>query len=270
MQPQNGRENPGPPRPDVSPVTADTVRSSFNDIPSVLYYTRAAHFLGLWKSERLLVDRFLPDTGVRILEAGCGAGRVAIGLWKIGYRRIGAFDFAGELLDQAQSLAREQGAGAIVFRCADATTIDASAFGPGEAFGGALFMFNGLMQIPGRQNRRAALERIRALCAPGAPFIFTTHDRDNSHGDGFWRAEADRWARGGHDPRLPEFGDRQFHDESGHVFIHIPDRGEILEDLAATGWRHQADTMRSRLASESAAVTEFSDDCRFWVARRDA
>ena len=244
--------------------------TNFNDIPSVLYYTRAAHFLGLWKSERLLIDRFMPDTGTRILEAGCGAGRVAMGLWKQGYRRIAAFDFASELLDQAQSLAREQGAQSIKFVCADATTVDRSAFGMSktEAFGGALFMFNGLMQIPGRMNRRAALSRIHALCAPGSPFIFTTHDRGNSHADGFWSAEAHRWERGQQDPRLQEFGDRQFIDESGQVFIHIPDRAEILEDLAATGWGHEVDTMRRKLALETAAVAEFSDDCRFWVARR--
>ena len=270
MEPPISPSTPSPHQPEVAKVTSETVRSCFNDIPSILYYTRAAHFLGLWKSERLLIDRFLPDKSARILEAGCGAGRVAIGLWRIGYGNIAAFDFASELLDQAQSLAREHGADAIEFQCADATTVEGSAFGPGTPFQGALFMFNGLMQIPGRQNRRAALGRIHDLCAPGAPFIFTTHDRDNSHDDGFWQAEAARWARGGQDPRLREFGDRQFHDESGQVFIHIPDRAEILEDLAATGWRREADTMRSKLATETAAVAEVSDDCRFWVARRIA
>ena len=270
MEPPRRPSAPKPHQPEVAKVTSDTVRSSFNDIPSILYSARAAHFLGLWKSERLLIDRFLPDPSARILEAGCGAGRVAIGLWRLGYRNIAAFDFASELLDQAQSLAREQGADAIEFHCADATTVEGSAFAPGAAFQGALFMFNGLMQIPGRQDRRAALMRIHALCAPGAPFIFTTHDRENSHDDGFWQAEAARWARGGQDPRLREFGDRQFHDESGQVFIHIPDRTEILEDLAATGWTREADTMRSALAKETPAVAEFSDDCRFWVARRNA
>ena len=72
-------------------------------------FTRAAHFLGLWKSERILVSRFLPDKRTPLLEAGCGAGRVSIALWKLGYRRLSAFDFASELLDQAQSLAEPGG-----------------------------------------------------------------------------------------------------------------------------------------------------------------
>jgi SAM-dependent methyltransferase len=247
------------------------VRESFNAIPSVLHYTRAAHFLGLWESERLLIERFLTDRAARLLEAGCGAGRVSIGLWRLGYRRICAFDFAGELLEQARSLAAEQGAGSIAFRRADATRIRRAVFGlgRGEGFGGALFMFNGLMQIPGRGNRLAALRRLHALCADGAPLIFTTHDRDAPGSDAQrWRAEAELWAGGRQDPRLTDFGDRQFWDESGEVFIHIPDRGEILSDLAESGWTHRFDAMRSAVSPEAPGVTAFSDDCRFWVAVR--
>ena len=252
-------------------VTAEQVRGYFNDIPSILYYTRAAHSLGLWKSERLLVDRFLPDTRVRVLEAGCGAGRVAVSLWKLGYRRVSAFDYADELIDQAQSLASDLGVDPNVFRCADATTVAGAELGlaEGEAFDAVLFMFNGLMQIPGRENRRSALRRLHALCRERAPLIFTSHDRDLAdYDDGYWRAERARWDKGLQDPGLREFGDRRFQDESGQVFIHIPDRAEVLEDLAVTGWVHHVDSMRDQLAIENSAVSEFSDNCRFWVAFR--
>jgi len=247
------------------------VRESFNGIHSILHYTRAAHFLGLWRSERLMIERFLTDPAADVLEAGCGAGRVTLGLWEMGYRSIHAFDFADELVDQARRLAREQGAGSIVFACADATTVGTPELGPAPAggFGAALFMFNGLMQIPGRRNRRAALGRLHALCRDGATLIFTTHDRDVSGDDGsWWRDEAARWADGRQDLRLTDFGDRRFRDESGEVFIHIPDRQEILSDLSATGWRHGYDAMRGELAKEGPDVTSFSDNCRFWVASR--
>lgn len=246
------------------------VRESFNDIPSVLYYTRAAHYLGLWESERLLFARFLPGKETDILEAGCGAGRVTLGLWRLGYRHICAFDFAAELLDQARSLAAEKGA-SISFACADATRVGPSALGrrPGEAFGAALFMFNGLMQIPGRGNRRSALRCLHALCAVGAPLIFTSHDRDHASAEGgLWAAERGRWLAGTRDPSLSDFGDRRFRDESGEVFINIPSRPEVIEDLEATGWEPHFDAMRSELARETPAVADFSDDCRFWVSRR--
>lgn len=263
-------------------ITAATVRADFNDLAAVIHYTRAAHELGLWKSERALIERFFPNKDAPLLEAGCGAGRVTLGLWEMGYRDLTAFDFAQELVDQAISLAAERKAEAIRFLHADATALgsavlqlapDASARGlkhratPG--FAGALFLFNGLMQIPGRENRRAALRELHRVSAPSAPLLFTSHDRDSSPTErALWRLETIRWVKGEQDPRLVEFGDRYFEDEAGRTFMHLPDRREILEDLAATGWHHEFDAMRADVARETRAVRDFSDECRFWAARR--
>jgi len=280
-------------------ITAATVRADFNDLIAVVHYTRAAHELGLWASERALIERFFPDRTVPLLEAGCGAGRVSIALWTLGYTDLTAFDFAEELLDQARSLAAERGADAgahpIRFLHADATHLpddfhvlsekakmrgsakrDAPRSRTSKAgatkprFAGALFMFNGLMQIPGRENRRAALRELHRVCRPDSPLLFTTHDRDSSPTErALWRLETIRWTRGEQDPRLVEFGDRYFEEAgTGRTFMHLPDRREILADLTATGWAHEFDAMRKDVAKESRAVVDFSDECRFWVAKR--
>ena len=322
---------PIPLPPPADKITADTVRADFNDPLAVVHYARAAHFLGLWRSERLLIERFFPERSARLIEAGCGAGRVTLGLWDLGYHQLTAFDFAEELLDQARHLAIERGASAISFLHADATAlreshllgdlpaeepkpvcnpmvdklaeprspaasecsvtsparsvrgkragtsratsktsaVQKSARPDGKTFAGALFLFNGLMQIPGRENRRAALRELHAVCAPGAPLLFTTHDRDHSPVErALWRLETLRWESGVQDPRLVEFGDRYFADETGRTFMHLPDRAEILADLAATGWSHEFDALRHEVAREPRAVREFSDECRFWAARR--
>ncbi len=252
---------------DLKPVSPEKVRADFNDPVSVVHYARAAHFLGLWKSERLLIKRFFPNQKLRLLEAGCGAGRATLGLWQMGYHTLTAFDFAAEPLDQARSLATLQAAG-ITFCLADATKVKLKDVG-GEPFDGACFFFNGLMQIPGRKRRRQALLHLRELCRPGAAFLFTTHDRDSSPLErAMWRAEKVRWAAGTQDPQLIEFGDRYFSDEAGNTYMHLPDRAEILEDLAETGWEHKFDSLRRELATESVAVRDFSDECRFWVAER--
>lgn len=254
--------------PATSKVTGETVRDDFNAINTVLHYARAAHFIGLWKSELILIREYFPDKMVPLLEAGCGAGRVTVGLRHEGYQRVTAFDFASELVEQAVNLAQEQGVDGLTFLQADATDPDLGSLLDDKPFGGALFMFNGLMQIPGRENRRRAMRNLHAACRPGAPFLFTTHDRDDPKDIKEWAKEAERWARGEQNPRLVEFGDRYFTDETGNTFMHLPDRREILEDLAATDWTHVHDRTRNELASETPKVRNFSDNCRFWVARR--
>ncbi len=232
-------------------ISTAQVRADFNDPVAVVHYARAAHFLGLWH---------------------------------LGYRDLTAFDFAEELLDQARHLAAEQGVSAIRFLHADATKLSstlsagaaatACSFHPSpltlhSSFAGALFLFNGLMQIPGREQRRAALRELHAVCRPGAPLLFTTHDRDVSPTErALWRLEKLRWENGTQDPRLVDFGDRYFEDDTGRTFMHLPDRAEILADLAATGWTHTFDSLRRDLAKESRAVRDFSDECRFWSATR--
>jgi len=258
-------------------ITAATVRADFNDPVAVVHYARAAHRLGLWASERQLIERAFPDRGARLLELGCGAGRVTLGLWELGYRSLTAIDFAAELVAQAQALVTERGATGIdVFR-ADATRMPLAAIDDPaarvrcrrvERFDGALFMFNGLMQIPGRSRRRRALREIHRLVRPDAPLLFTTHDREDSREERLlWKLEARRWERGEQGPRLVDFGDRYFEDEAGRTFMHLPTRDEILEDLEATGWRSEYDLMRRHVARESAAVRDFSDECRFWLVR---
>ena len=262
---------------DAEKITSATVRADFNDLLAVVHYTRAAHELGLWASERTLIEKYFPAKTAPLLEAGCGAGRATLGLWALGYHNLTAFDFAAELLDQARSLAAERGADGpdgIRFLHADATALSQcnglrSKAGAVPPFAGALFLFNGRMQIPRRARRRAALRGLRRGCAPGAPLLFTTHDRDHSPAERvLWRLEAARWVRGEQDPRLVEYGDRYFEEQgTGRTFMHLPERAEILADLAATGWTHEWDAMRCDIAKESRAVLDFSDECRFWVAR---
>jgi SAM-dependent methyltransferase len=255
----------------IEKITSATVHDSFNDEAVVMHYARAAHQLGLWASERLLIEQWFPDKTAPQLEVGCGAGRVAFGLWDLGYQNLTAVDFADELLDQARRLAALRAVDAIRFIHADATELNRCHLLNDKVprFAGALFMFNGMMQIPGRENRRQTLREIRAVCRPGARFLFTTHDReDDLHARLCWADEAARWARGGQDPRLIEFGDRWFeNDLGGRTFMHLPVRTEVLEDLAATGWLPLFDAMRRTLAPESAAVREFSDECRFWLVQ---
>lgn len=243
-------------------MSPETVKQHFCDPRAVEHYGRAASGLGLWVSEEKIFRQvFRPEQ--TLLELGCGAGRIAIGLWELGYRQVLGIDFAPEMIKRARHLARLLEYG-ISFRAGDATGLEME----DELFDGAIFGFNGLMQIPRRERRRAALAEAWRVVRPGGFFVFTTHDQANRRYTLFWEQEKERWAKGEQDPRLEEFGDRYHESPVGCTFMHIPTRTEILEDLEATGWEHQEDFLRREIAREPADVREFSDECRFWIVRK--
>ena len=61
---------------------------------------------------------------------------------------------------------------------------------------------------------------------------------------------------------------RYFTDHNGNTFMPLPARLEVLDDMAATGWAPVHVSTRNELASETPKVRNFSDNCRFWVARK--
>ncbi|MCS6802823.1 MAG: class I SAM-dependent methyltransferase [Chloroflexota bacterium] len=238
------------------------VRRSYEEDGPVRFAVRAVA-VGLWRSEQLLIERWLRPSD-RILDLGCGAGRTTIGLARLGYRRVEGVDLSPRLIAAARQLAAAAGY-PLRFTVADALDLPF----PDESFDGAIFSFNGLMQIPGRDRRIRALAETRRVLRPDGVFLFTTHDRERFEPEpGFWRAEARRWRKGKRDPRLPEFGGLLFEHEGAETFLHIPDRAEVLACLAEAGLRWVEDHWRPDLVDEPAAVVAFSAPCRLWVARR--
>lgn len=242
---------------------AETNRPYFTHPDTVLEYARAAVNVGLWESERLLLERFVPQDA-RVLELGCGAGRVAAGMAKAGWTDIVATDFSAPMIDAAQSVMAMTGVSDRV-RCevADATALpyaDAS-------FDAAVFAFNGLLMIPGPGRRETAMREIARVLKPGASFLFSGHDRASTR-VAHWERERARYASGCGDPEHDRFGDSLYGTPHGRVFIHSADEDELAAELAGAGFRLVFSRMRSEMVSESPAVRSFSDDTRMRVARR--
>ncbi|MGY8692751.1 MAG: class I SAM-dependent methyltransferase [Verrucomicrobiia bacterium] len=240
----------------------EQIRSYFNDPKTVDHYVRAVANVGLWESERLLMEKcFRRDDA--ILDLGCGAGRVGLGLWQIGFRKLWGADLSEEMVREARGISECLGT-EIAYQREDATKMS---FENGF-FDAVVFGFNGLMQIPLRENRRKALKEILRITKPGGVLIFTTLDRE----DRLYKAVFSDSSDYDHDPiknpNVLEEGDRHFKTKHGTTFMHVPRRDEVLADLESTGWAWEEDLMRSEVASESADVLGFSEDCRFWVAKR--
>src|SRR6185436_4470495 len=226
-------------------------------------YSRAVGKVGLWKCEREYLREYFPVDG-RILDLGCGAGRTTFGLYDEGYRDLVGVDLSPAMIRQARvhSKRRQQ---KIPFRVGDACRLQFRA----GSFDGCLFSFNGLMTIPTLSLRIAALREVRRVLVPGGRFVFTTHERvDQASPRTFWREQRKLWAAGRQDPQLHEYGDELIEELGRPTFVHVPDRREVLDCLAAAGleWVHDR---CPDLARESKVAKAFiGSRCRFWVARR--
>lgn len=239
-------------------LTVEDVRHICDAPEFVDHYREALGRMGLWESEDILIERFLSKEQ-RVLDLGCGTGRVAFGLWERGFRNVEGLDLSPGMIEVARQHARETKRG-VQFGVGDATALPY----PDNSFDGVIFGFGGLMQIPGREPRRTALRQVRRILRPAGVFIFTTHDRDMEEYREFWKSEAKQPL-----PEGLEFGDVYEEGPHGMVFVHVPDQSEVEEDLEATGWNAVETVLRSDLSEESDTVEELSDPCRFWVARVD-
>lgn len=240
----------------------EQVNAYFGAEAVVNHYAKASVNVGLWVSEEKVFTRVF-EAGEALLDLGCGAGRISFGLWELGYRKLAGVDVSRQMVKRARALNKLLEAGC-VFQVGDATALK---FDDG-AFDGVIFGFNGLMQIPQRERRRQALREIHRVTRAGGRFVFTAHDRDAAKYADFWQEETVRWEHGEENPELDDFGDRMEKAPEGVHFMHVPTREEIMADLAETGWSVEADALRSQLANEPREVREFSDDTRFWVARK--
>ena len=194
---------------------------------------------------------------------GCGAGRIAINLARNGYTNVKATDFSENMVAVAKMII-ERDALSVSAEVCDATQIPYQ----DNSFDAVIFGFNGLMQIPQKHRRISALKHIKRILCNGGVFIFTTHDRDVSDHKDYWQSEQKQWDNGVQDPRLDEFGDIYYKGDHGNIFIHSPSKDEITQSLAEAGLELIFTDRRSNIATEPACVSDFSDDCIFWVAKK--
>lgn len=238
-------------------------KSYFRHPEVVEHYLKAANRVGLWVSEERIFSRVFKKED-SILELGCGAGRIAFAMWELGWRTITGVDYSREMIAEARRVSRVLGY-EVYLHTADATKLEF----PDNAFNGAIFGFNGLMQIPGRDRRRKAMAEICRVIEPGSYFVFTGHDRDVHWNKDYWDEQRRMWQKGRQDPELEDFGDMWGEAPfGGKMFIHAAARDEVLQDLDAAGFEPEADVLRSDFCREPQQVLDFADDTRFWVASK--
>ena len=244
-------------------VDEKVVLSYFEGRGVLDHYEEAARRIGLWASEELVFRKCFQDQKTEILELGCGVGRISFSLWMLGYGNLTASDVSSKMVRRALSIQKERSS-EINFLQSDATQLSFD----NNSFDGVIFGFNGLMQIPHRENRKKAMQECFRVLRPNGKFVFTSHDRSLPKWKKFWQNERKKWKIGSQDKALLEFGDRYGDTPNGKLFIHVPDTSDIRKDLKEVGFLLERDVLRSRVADESQMVKDFSDECRFWIARK--
>jgi len=244
-------------------ITKKFVKTSFEKATE--NYSNAIENIGLWESEKYVINKYF-DKNKSMLDVGCGAGRTTFNLYEMGYKNIIGLDLTPEMISAAQTINKEKQTD-IEFIIGDATDLKFE----DKVFNQALFSFNGLMQIPGRKNRIKALKEIKRVLTENGIFIFTTHDREtNKEYKEFWEKEEKIWKAGKQDKRTYEYGDKILPSDNDDrdLFIHFPNREEIIECLEETGWKLIEDFYREDLFKENKKVKEFSTECRFWIVKK--
>jgi ubiquinone/menaquinone biosynthesis C-methylase UbiE len=236
---------------------ADDRQAHWLNPQTALNYARAAVQVGLWTSERILINQTFPNKSANILELGCGGGRVGLGLAKDGYNNLTVTDFSPVMFDITQGVFAEAGvAQRVTIEIADACRLKY----PDQSQDGVLFAFNGLMCLRGRDDRVEALAEIYRVLKPGGKFLFTANDREKGEHADLWKNE----------PVLPgcQNGDRWHETESTPVFMHSSTESETRQELLNAGFRISQSPLRSEVALESSAVKNFAGETRFYIAER--
>lgn len=116
--------------------------------------------------ERRLIDKYLLPLGTegKLLEEGCGGGRISERLSEMGFAHIDAFDFTKQFIEGAQ----KRGSSVRYF-VADASDLS----GLGDAQYDALIAFGQLMCFVPAEKIDVALREACRVCKPGAIALFS-------------------------------------------------------------------------------------------------
>ena len=224
--------------------------------------------IGLWPSEETLILEYVPDGG-RLLDVGCGAGRASIALAEMGVDVVG-IDLSQTMITVARQQADLTGT-TVAFEVMDVTGMRFA----NASFEAALFSYNGLELLPGREGKKSAMEEIGRILKPGGIFIFTTHSLFALNQFAVFRLTTFcRFCAGrlfGLPIKEKELGERFIDDPDEEVkYLQILPPFMLIKMLRASGFELLMFNTRRRIEKgvEWGWRGIFEDGERFYVARK--
>ena len=231
-------------------------KAHWREPKTALMYARTATQIGLWESERIMIQRYFALTD-DLLEVGCGGGRAGLGMLKLGYTGLRLTDFSEAMVSITRGvLAEAKPAWVALVTQQDATALTYS----DASFDGVIYAFNGLMCLPDRAARLAALRSIHRVLRAQGVLIFTAPDREKGKNAMFWK-----------DQTLPTdgiAGDCWHETETSPVFMHSSTEQETYAELEHCGFKTLTSPLSTEVAMDSKAARDFAGETRFYVARK--
>lgn len=148
----------------LSPGTRTNVETFSSTDAIDLYNDRAAD--GFFPQERTAIERHFTETGARVLDIGCGTGRVTHPLSEMGYEVTGV-DVSEPMVAEARSIYPH-----LDFVVGDATDLQFR----DAAFDYVTFSYYGLDYVHPEPERLRALREIRRVLKPGGKLVFSSHN----------------------------------------------------------------------------------------------
>lgn len=160
-EPETPRNDPGIPRP---PLERKRYHEQTENVASA---RTLAEKPGLGEIDRAVIRGFLkPDA--KVLDAGCGASRVALGLWEIGFRNVEACDFSPAQVAAARDLLAKRGVGIAVNEW-DFSSLPV----PDACYDAVICLGNTLNELFSQAEREAVVKELARVVRQGGHFIFS-------------------------------------------------------------------------------------------------
>jgi SAM-dependent methyltransferase len=184
----------------------------------------------LLKADLLFSERHFARPG-RLIDLGCGTGRLLVPFARRGYWVLGV-DLSEEMLKVARARA-----GAVPVHLLKANVVELAGLAD-QSFDHAACLFSTLGMVAGSANRRRVLGHVHRLLRPGGKFVLHVHNRWFN----FWDRPGRRWLLG--DVMASalgrgEGGDRPMppHQGVAGLALHHFTRREVVRLLRGAGFR---------------------------------
>ena len=148
-----------------------TLWDSFHDAAHARNYDEALHGTPLVSIDQKFVLEHCKPPG-RIIDLGCGTGRLAITLAQLGYQPIGV-DLSLEMLKVLHEKAAAQ---VLAIPCGCANLVELDMFAD-QSFDHAGCLFSTLGLVVGAEARRRVVAHAFRLLRPGGVFVVHVHNR---------------------------------------------------------------------------------------------